>query len=73
MTGSDVPIVLGPGEGRRYDMGAPRAVFKADGPEVSGRISVSEWWLDARHEGPGAHKHDDNEECSRCWKARPRS
>ncbi|PDT54784.1 MULTISPECIES: cupin domain-containing protein [Sinorhizobium] len=55
-------IALGPDEGRRYDMGAIQAVFKADGPETQDRFSVSEWWLDARHEGPGAHKHDDNDE-----------
>lgn len=62
MTASVEPIVLGPGEGRTYDMGALRAVFKADGPETDGRFSISEWWLEARHEGPGAHKHDENEE-----------
>jgi mannose-6-phosphate isomerase-like protein (cupin superfamily) len=62
MTGSARPIVLKPGEGRRYDMGALQAVFKADGSEVQDGFSISEWWLDARHEGPGAHKHDDNEE-----------
>lgn len=56
------PVVLGPGEGRPYDMGALRAVFKADAPETGGEFSISEWWLDARHEGPGAHKHDENEE-----------
>lgn len=55
-------IVLGPGRGRVYDMGAIGAVFKADGDETGGRFSVSEWTLAARHEGPGAHKHDDNDE-----------
>ncbi|WP_312362316.1 cupin domain-containing protein [Ensifer sp.] len=55
-------VVLGPDEGRRYDMGAIQAVFKADGAETAGRFSISEWWLEARHEGPGAHKHDDNDE-----------
>lgn len=55
-------VILGPGGGRRYDMGAIQAIFKADGPETQGGFAISEWWLDARHEGPGAHKHDDNDE-----------
>lgn len=56
------PVILGPDQGRHYGMGALQAVFKADDREVQGRFSISEWWLDARHEGPGAHKHDENEE-----------
>ena len=56
------PIVLNEGDGRHYDMGPIRATFKADDAETEGRFSVSEWYLDARHEGPGAHKHDENEE-----------
>lgn len=56
------PIILPAGGGRRYDMGAIRAVFKADGTETSDRFSVSEWWLDAHREGPGAHKHEANDE-----------
>lgn len=59
---SGMPVILGPGEGRRYDMGAMQAVFKADMPETEGRFSISEWWLEARHDGPGAHRHEDNEE-----------
>jgi mannose-6-phosphate isomerase-like protein (cupin superfamily) len=56
------PIILAADEGRSYEMGAIRAVFKADGGETGDRFSVSEWWLDPRHEGPGAHQHDDNDE-----------
>jgi mannose-6-phosphate isomerase-like protein (cupin superfamily) len=56
------PIILAADEGRTYEMGAIRAVFKADGAETANRFSVSEWWLDPHHEGPGAHKHDDNDE-----------
>lgn len=56
------PVVLGPDDGRRYDMGALQAVFKADEPETEGRFSISEWWVEPKHEGPGAHKHDENEE-----------
>ena len=56
------PVIWGPGEGRHYGMGVLNAVFKADDQETQGRFSISEWWLDARHEGPGAHKHDENEE-----------
>ncbi|MDI7863273.1 cupin domain-containing protein [Rhizobiaceae bacterium n13] len=59
---AEKPVLWGPGEGRHYDMGALQAVFKADEREIGGRFSISEWWLEPRHEGPGAHKHDDNDE-----------
>ncbi|NVD38814.1 cupin domain-containing protein [Ensifer sp. HO-A22] len=62
MPSENQSIVHGPDGGRRYDMGAIQAVFKADGPETQGRFSISEWWVEARHEGPGAHSHDDNDE-----------
>ena len=39
-----------------------QAVFKAYGAETAGRFSVSEWRLEPMYEGPGAHKHDHNEE-----------
>ncbi|MGC1164960.1 MAG: cupin domain-containing protein [Solirubrobacterales bacterium] len=55
-------IVLAPGAGREYEMGAMRAVFKADGPETGDRYCVSEWWLEAGEPGPGAHSHEANEE-----------
>lgn len=55
-------IVLGPGEGRGYDMPTMRAVFKADGIESRGRFSVSEWWVAPQSAGPGAHSHADNDE-----------
>jgi quercetin dioxygenase-like cupin family protein len=54
------PIVLPPGEGRTYSLGAGRAVFKADGDEVAGQYSLSEWWLEPHTRGPGAHKHDED-------------
>lgn len=56
------PIVLQPGEGRAYPCGPMRAVFKADGAETGDRYSVSEWWIDPRSGGPGAHSHDANDE-----------
>lgn len=56
------PILLAPDEGRRYDMGALQAIFKADGAQTQSRFSISEWWLEPMHEGPGAHMHDENEE-----------
>lgn len=31
-----LPVVLGPDDGRRYDMGRIVAVFKADGAETAG-------------------------------------
>jgi mannose-6-phosphate isomerase-like protein (cupin superfamily) len=54
-------VVLGPGEGRPYDMGGMRAVFKADGDESAGRYNVSEWWLDAHTHGLGAHSHEEDD------------
>ena len=55
-------IVLPPDGGRVYPMHTMRAVFKADGEETENRYAVSEWWLDPQKPGPGAHKHDENEE-----------
>jgi mannose-6-phosphate isomerase-like protein (cupin superfamily) len=55
------PVVLAPGEGRPYDMGAIRAVFKADGDETAGRYNVSEWWLEPHTHGPGAHSHEEDD------------
>lgn len=42
-------------------MGGVRAVFKADGPETRGKYSISEWWLEPRTKGPGAHSHPDDD------------
>jgi mannose-6-phosphate isomerase-like protein (cupin superfamily) len=55
-------IVLPPAGGRTYDMGSMQAVFKADEGETQQRYSVSEWWLDADSDGPGAHSHEANDE-----------
>jgi quercetin dioxygenase-like cupin family protein len=55
-------LVLAAGEGRAYDMGAMRAVFKADEAETAERYSVSEWWLEPGCSGPGAHSHEANDE-----------
>ena len=55
------PVVLPPGGGRAYPMGRIQAVFKADGPESGNRYSISEWWLDPRTTGPGAHSHDEDD------------
>jgi len=55
-------IVLPPEGGRTYAMNTLRAIFKADGEETGDRYCVSEWWLDANKPGPGAHKHDANDE-----------
>jgi mannose-6-phosphate isomerase-like protein (cupin superfamily) len=56
------PLVLAPGAGRTYAMPTMRAVFKADGDETGSRCCVSEWWVEPRSEGPGAHTHDANDE-----------
>jgi mannose-6-phosphate isomerase-like protein (cupin superfamily) len=53
-------IVLAPGEGRRYAMGRITSVFKADDAETAG-YSISEWWLEPRTRGPGAHDHPEDD------------
>ena len=55
------PVILGPGEGREYPMGRIAAVFKADGDETAQRYSISEWWLEPRTKGPGAHSHPEDD------------
>jgi len=55
------PVQLAPGEGRGYDMGRIKAVFKADGAETAGRYSISEWWLEPNTTGPGAHSHPEDD------------
>jgi len=55
------PIVVPPGAGRVYPMGAVHAVFKADGDETRGQYSISEWWLEPYTRGPGAHSHDEDD------------
>jgi hypothetical protein len=55
------PIVLEPGGGRTSAMGGIDAVFKADGDETAERYSLSEWWLEPKTKGPGAHLHDEDD------------
>lgn len=54
-------LFLGPGQGRHYPMGRISALFKADGVETTGRYSISEWWLEPRTAGPGAHAHPEDD------------
>ncbi|QPC88755.1 cupin domain-containing protein [Mesorhizobium sp. NBSH29] len=56
------PMILKPGAGSHYDCGAMQTIFKADGVETGDSYSVSEWWLDPGAAGPGAHRHDANDE-----------
>ncbi|WP_119270071.1 cupin domain-containing protein [Taklimakanibacter deserti] len=65
------PIFLRPKQGRGYDCGTMRAVFKADGIETGDRYSVSEWWLEPNSKGPGAHSHDGNDELFLVIEGRP--
>jgi quercetin dioxygenase-like cupin family protein len=51
------PVVLGPGEGRTYDLGRITATFKVD---VAG-CSISEWWLEPGTAGPGLHEHPEDD------------
>jgi len=54
-------VVLAPGEGRSYPMGRISAVFKADGEETQHKYSISEWWLEPKTQGPGAHAHPEDD------------
>ena len=56
------PILLGPGEGRSYDLGTMQATFKADGVETAGRWSISEWRLEPGASGSGAHNHETEDD-----------
>src|SRR5688500_16827802 len=56
-----VGMFLPPGEGRSYPIGRIRAVFKADGDETKNGYSISEWWLEANTQGPGAHSHAEDD------------
>ncbi len=58
--GDRKPLIVRPDQGRKYDMGRMRAVFFADGDETHTRYSISEWWLEPRTPGPGAHSHPDD-------------
>jgi mannose-6-phosphate isomerase-like protein (cupin superfamily) len=55
-------IILPPGGGRAYELGAMRGVFKADGPETQDRYCASEWSVEPRQSGPGPHLHEANDE-----------
>lgn len=56
------PIILKPNEGRKYNMGAMTAIFKADEAETNCGYSISEWWLDPHSQGSGPHLHEENVE-----------
>ena len=53
-------IYLPPDGGRRYELGAIKAVFKGDEEETGQRYSISEWLLDPYTDGPGVHSHKNN-------------
>ena len=61
MSAARAPILLGPGEGRTYDMGHMRAVFKGDEAESAHAWSISEWILQPGSPGPGLHSHDEDD------------
>ena len=54
------PPLVTADQGRAYEMGRMRAIFKADRDETAGRYSISEWWLEPRTRGPGVHAHGDD-------------
>jgi len=55
-------LILRSGEGRIYHCGPMKAIFKADENETDEKYSVSEWWLEPKSAGPGAHHHELNDE-----------
>ncbi len=59
-TASEI-VILDPEQGRAYDMGRIRSVFKADGRETGSKYSISEWWLEPHTKGPGTHSHDEDD------------
>ncbi len=50
------------GKGRAYRMGSLSSIFLADGLETADTYSISEWWLEAKQPGPGAHAHEANDD-----------
>src|SRR5690606_29501320 len=56
------PLIFEEGQGRTYNCGTVTAIFKADENETNEKYSVSEWWLEPNSDGPGAHRHEDNDE-----------
>ena len=56
------PIILRPGEGRAYALGAMRGVFKADGPRPATPTARPNGRSSRAARGPGPHHHDANEE-----------
>jgi mannose-6-phosphate isomerase-like protein (cupin superfamily) len=50
------------GAGRSYQMAGISSAFLADGDETSDTYSISEWWLEAKQPGPGAHSHEANDD-----------
>ena len=58
----NLPILLGPDQGRTYALGPMRAVFKADEAETDAAYSISEWWLEPHTAGPGPHRHEANDD-----------
>ena len=62
MIASEEVLIIPPKGGRRYPMGAMEGVILADNNETGNAYCASTWWLDPNSAGPGAHKHDANEE-----------
>ena len=50
------------GAGRAYQMPGISSNFLADGDETADTYSISEWWLEAKQAGPGAHSHESNDD-----------
>jgi quercetin dioxygenase-like cupin family protein len=61
MSEQRAPIVLAPGDGRRYDMGSIRATFLADRRDSVSAYSISTWRLEPHTTGPGPHHHPEDD------------
>src|SRR5262245_53576731 len=55
------PLYRPPGDGRAFEMGRVRAVFKADMSETRNAYSISEWWVEPHTKGPGPHSHEEDD------------
>lgn len=64
-------ILLGPGSGRRYEMGKVTAIFRADEDETGTAYAVSEWWMEPGFDGVGPHSHKENDEIFHCLAGHP--
>ena len=69
----NLPILLGPDQGRTYALGPMRAVFKADEAETDAAYSISDGGWSPIRPAPGRIAMRPTTTFSTSWKARPAS